>query len=166
MQFYQIPRTLSLGKDRNPCEVPFNWAIARPRFSNFYILKFVESKMAFKFLFSILTLTEVILRLYFIWYCDLCVNNRRTKHQPNCRKIHKENLHDPSNIICYIGWMKKKKKKQSRKTNFYIFESSVFSIRSSVSHYYRTLDWKCYEKLSICSLNLCWDCTENKLLLQ
>ena len=48
---------------------------------------------------------------------------------------------------------KKKKKKEEKKkteqeTNFYISESSVFSIRSSVSHNYRTLDWKCDEKLS------------------
>ena len=78
------------------------------------------------------------------------VNNRRTKHQSNCLKIHPENLHDPSNIICYTGWMKKKKRKEKteQETNFYIFESSVFS-RSSVSHNHSTLDWKCDEKLSI-----------------
>ena len=43
---------------------------------------------------------------------------------------------------------KKEKEKPEEETNFYIFESSVFSIRSSVSHYNRTLDWKCDEKLS------------------
>ena len=62
------------------------------------------------------------------------------------------NLHDPSNIIRYTGWMKTKKKERKRKTeqetNLYIFESSVFSIGSSVSHNYRTLDWKCYEKFA------------------
>ena len=40
------------GRDRNPCEVPFHWAISRPCFSNFRILKFWESKMALKFVFS------------------------------------------------------------------------------------------------------------------
>ena len=40
------------GRDRNPCEVPFHWAISRPCFSNFRILKFLESKMALKFVFS------------------------------------------------------------------------------------------------------------------
>ena len=50
LQFYEIPRTLILGKGRNPCEVPFNWAISRPRFSKFCNLKLLESKMAFKFL--------------------------------------------------------------------------------------------------------------------
>ena len=43
---------------------------------------------------------------------------------------------------------KKEKEKPEQETNFYIFESSVFSIRSSVSHNNRTLDWKCDEKLS------------------
>ena len=51
LQFYQIPRTLCLGKDRNPCEVPFNWAISRPGFSKFGNLKLLEYKMAFKFLY-------------------------------------------------------------------------------------------------------------------
>ena len=51
LQFYQIPRTLCLGKDRNPCEVPFNWAISRPGFSKFGNLKLSEYKMAFKFLY-------------------------------------------------------------------------------------------------------------------
>ena len=35
LQFYLIPRTVCLGKDRNPCEVPFNWAISCPGFSKF-----------------------------------------------------------------------------------------------------------------------------------
>ena len=50
LQFYEIPKTLILGKGRNPYEVPFNWAISRPRFSKFCNLKLLESKMAFKFL--------------------------------------------------------------------------------------------------------------------
>ena len=163
MQFYQIPRTLSLGKDRNPCEVPFNWAIARPRFSNFCILKFLESKMTFKFLFSILTLRSYFKAIFYLIlrFVKWIIEEQNTSR----RKIHPENLHDPSNNLSHRVNEEKKKKKQSEKTNFYIFESSVFSIRSSVSHYYRTLDWKCYEKWSICSLNLSWDCTENKLLL-
>ena len=110
MQFYQIPRTLSLGKDRNPCEVPFNWAIARPRFSNFCILKFLECKMAFKFLFSILTL-----RSYFkgksyliLWFVKWIIEDQNTS------QIHPENLHDPSNIICYTVWVKKNEKEKNR----------------------------------------------------
>ena len=51
LQFYQIPRTLWLGKERNPCEVLFNWAISRLGFSKFGNLKLLESKMAFKFLY-------------------------------------------------------------------------------------------------------------------
>ena len=51
LRFYQIPRTLCLGKDRNPCEVPFNWAISSPGFSKFGNLKLLESKMEFKFLY-------------------------------------------------------------------------------------------------------------------
>ena len=43
---------------------------------------------------------------------------------------------------------KRRKEKTEQETKFYISESSVFSIRSSVSHNYRTLDWKCDEKLS------------------
>lgn len=43
---------------------------------------------------------------------------------------------------------KKEKEKTEQETNFYIFESSIFSIGSSVSHNYRTLDWKCYEKFA------------------
>ena len=129
MQFYQIPRTLSLGKDRNPCEVPFNWAIARPRFSNFCILKFLESKMTFKFLFSILTLRSYFKAIFYLMlrFVKWIIEEQNTSR---C-KIHPENLHDPSNIICHTGWMKKRgrKKKQSKETNFYIFESSVFSIR-------------------------------------
>ena len=42
---------------------------------------------------------------------------------------------------------KRRKEKTEQETKFYISESSVFSIRSSVSHNYRTLDWKCDEKL-------------------
>ena len=77
--------------------------------------------MAFKFVFSSFKfepLEKIIWRRYFIFDFVICkVNNRRTKHQSNCLKIHPENLHDPSNIICYTGWMKKKKekKKQSKK---------------------------------------------------
>ena len=43
---------------------------------------------------------------------------------------------------------KRRKEKTEQETKFYISESSVFSIRSSVSHNYKTLDWKCDEKLS------------------
>ena len=47
------------------------------------------------------------------------VNNRRPKHQPNCRKIHPENLHDPSNIICNTqGEWKEKEEKTEQENKF------------------------------------------------
>ena len=49
---------------------------------------------------------------------------------------------------------KKKKKKREEKTE----QKNVYTFESSVSHKYRTLNRKCYEKLSISKFI---NCTEN-----